>query len=71
MGKGVINKRKVYFGEKGNGFYHADYLFLLWNMKKANLTDYLLGVYQHITDYVFGDRLKRQLYQVLNLGLVS
>ena len=52
MVKGAISKRKgriilgqhIFCGVIGlQGFYHADYLFFLWRMEGAHVTDYLPG----------------------------
>lgn len=48
----VIEKKRIWEGgqdisslgeEEGQGFYHVDYLFFLWRMERAHVTDYFTG----------------------------
>ena len=62
VGKGAINKRKerIVFrpehlrlgGRGGKSFYHADFHFFLWTMKKTHKTDDLIGLDQNIPGWL-------------------
>lgn len=56
-------------------FYHAGYLFFLWEVKRAHGADYLVGANQKIPEWsikiTFLVEVETTMGYILNLGLVS
>lgn len=48
--RGLFLDLNNFFRENMKDFYHAHYVFFLWGIRRAHVTDYVIGFSQEIPD---------------------
>ena len=71
--RGLFWVRTPYFwgGRERQGFYFVDYLFLLWGMERAHVTDYPIGTGQKIPDCLTKITLLGKVKTAIRAGIKS